>query len=454
MENTQVEFRIEDLVLEPAEGYKVDAVCDASTPGRVLMGVLQASAQYISEDTLGLNIQTTRGMVQGILTLAQGQPGVVIWIPGAGQNLNGPADGVFADLSGELKAAGVTSLRIAHREPGNAHESVLDVLASIAFLKGLGGKEFVVAGVSYGAAVAISVAAIEPLVKGVAALIVTPEGGTELVDKVSPKPILIAHGALDTRIDVSVAEELFSRAKEPKELVIFPNGGYALVECKDELKQKLGIWLMEQFGKVDEYIDSLEAQADEFGDISRLVPGPAGQQRELILTRDDIVFMDTDAIVSTTGTWLDLPHTALAKKVVEEGGWHIQEELWKQAPLVVTDVGITSAGGNLKAKHVFHAITGGEGASDEPQSREEIVAETTENCLNTAVEMRLKTLALPAIGAGARGLPPEIGARIMVSTIVNHLAGDTSLEKVVLSMVTDATYRAFASQLKMIQESV
>ena len=451
MENTQVDFRIEDLVVQPTEGYKVDAVCDASTPGRVLMGVLQAAAQYISEDTLQININTTRGLVQGILTLAQGSPGVVIWIPGAGQNLNGPADGVFADLSGELKTAGVTSLRIAHRDPGNLRESVLDVLASIAFLRGLGGKEFVVVGVTYGSSVAISVGAVEPSVKAVAALINQPDG-TELVDRISPKPVLIAHGGLDTRIDVSVSEELFSRAKDPKELVIFPSGGYALQECKEELHQKLGIWLMEQFGKVDQYLDALDAQPDQFGDVSKWVLGPEGQRREVVLTRDDIVFMDTDAIVSTTGTWLDLPHTALAKKVVEEGGWHIQEELWQQAPLVVTDVGVTRAGGNLKAKHVFHAITGGESATDEPQSREEIVAETTQNCLNTAVEMRLNTIALPAIGAGARGLAPEIGARIMVGTIVNHLAGDTSLEKVVLSMVTDATFRAFASQMKMISD--
>ena len=145
-----------------------------------------------------------------------------------------------------------------------------------------------------------------------------------------------------------------------------------------------------------------------------------------------------------------MSHNPLSGAIVERGGWEIQEQLWAQAPLFIGEVGVTDAG-NLKAGYIFYAITGGEHAGD-PLTMDEVVALTTQDVLARANSLGLKTIAIPAIGTGNRGFPIEKAAQIMVTIARTHLAGQTSLEKVIFSVVSDGVYRAFESLLTLLPE--
>lgn len=128
-----------------------------------------------------------------------------------------------------------------------------------------------------------------------------------------------------------------------------PSAGANLVECKDEVREKLGMWLSEQLGEADAYLDALGARKGQYPDVTRPIPPEdAGPPRQLALTRDDMVNMDVDALVCTTGGWLDMKHNPLSGAIAEGGRWQIQDQLWAQAPLYIGEVGVTDAG-NLKA---------------------------------------------------------------------------------------------------------
>lgn len=443
------EFRLEDLALMESPGYSFETVCDVARNNEVVMGLQQIWLKPIAEEVYEVVVQTNRGLNEAILTVSQSKPGVVLWIPG-GANLNGPAAGVFSELAGDLHDAGINSLRMAYRDQSSFDECVLDALAWLTFLKEIGAKEVVLAGATLGAAVAFPAAVIHPLVKSIIA-VTPPQENTEMLEKVHGKPILVVHGERDVRIPVQVARDLFLRAAEPKELVVYPDAGFTLVEAKDELRHKLGKWVSQQLGESEAYAALSEARDAPKPDmVRRLAPEHNGHLRQMVLTMEDMVDMDVGAIVSTTGTWLDLKTTRLASSIMQQGGAEIQDELWAQAPLFVGDVAVTGSGA-LKAQYVFHAITGGESAA-EPLSRDEAVAVTTRASLAQANALGLKTIALPAIGTGGRGFPIEKAGQIMVPIVAAHLASETSLEKVVFSVVSDSAYRSFANQLKLLPE--
>lgn len=152
LSNGVPDFRLEDLRLTSVPGYAMEAIVDSTTPGRLIMGLQQAMAKSLAEDTLEMLLQTSRGDIQGILTLCQGQPGAVLWLAGRGPSLNGPAGGIYADLSQELRLVGVSSFRMGYRDPLSFPEDVLDALVCLSFLKGIGANEVVVVGHGLGGA--------------------------------------------------------------------------------------------------------------------------------------------------------------------------------------------------------------------------------------------------------------------------------------------------------------
>ena len=165
----------------------------------------------------------------------------IIWVWGARGGFAGPADGIYRDLSVELKGE-ITSVRIDYRQPNVIHECVMDTLVGVSFLTGTGHSEIALVGHSFGGAVVISAAPFSPAVKAVAALSSQTLGARE-ADRVSPRPLLLAHGEADTRLPSYCSEQIYSWAEEPKELALYPGAGHGLTECKDELRDMLRDWL-------------------------------------------------------------------------------------------------------------------------------------------------------------------------------------------------------------------
>ncbi|MBI4641652.1 MAG: macro domain-containing protein [Candidatus Tectomicrobia bacterium] len=407
------------------------------------MTIHDAKMIPVSEDVFELVLETSRGNLFGLLHFSEEKPYGIIWAPGQRGSLNGPAGELFADLSYELADLGISSLRLCYRFPQNLDECLLDLMASLTFLGSLGIQDFFLVGHAEGAALAMTTAVMSPLVKGVVGMS-NPNFIFDLVEQISPRPLLLLHGGKDRFFPQTFSEELYKRAKEPKELVIYPEGGYALWEVQNEVKEKVREWLL---GKMGEEIP--ETPPDR--SLRFPIESFTGSPKEILLLKGNIALLEVDAIVCPTGHWLDLGgpmgNRGVGGIIIKYGGRSIQDELHSHAPLFIGEAVATGAG-DLKARYVIHAITGGVSLDDQARSAEDTIIQVVRNSLLRAEERGVRSLASPPLGTGDMGFPLERAAQIMVKMVVEHLQGPSSIEKMILAMPGEGAYRAFEGQLR------
>ena len=164
--------------------------------------------------------------------------------------------------------------------------------------------------------------------------------------------------------------------------------------------------------------------------------------RILELVESDITEMETDAIVNAANARLILGG-GVAGAIKRKGGPEIQKECNKIGGTFVGGAVITT-GGNLKAKHVIHAVGPRMGEGNEDQK----LKKATLSSLKLADQNRLKSIAFPAISTGIFGFPIQRCARIMLKTTIDYLKGQTGLEKVVFCLFDRDSYEVFVNQLK------
>lgn len=202
-----------------------------------------------ADGTFELLIKTSRGEISGLLHPCEGEPGAALFLGGALGGLDGPAGGLYRLLAQTLAArerGGLSGLRLHYRMPGEFLECVLDALTGLSFLKGIGARRVAVVGHSFGAAVAIKAGELSGLACGVAALS-SQLYGTRTVERLG-KPLLLAHGTLDSVLDCQASRDIYERALEPKQLVLYEGAGHALTQCADEVFELLRDWLLDVAG--------------------------------------------------------------------------------------------------------------------------------------------------------------------------------------------------------------
>ena len=163
--------------------------------------------------------------------------------------------------------------------------------------------------------------------------------------------------------------------------------------------------------------------------------------RILELVEGDITEMQTDVIVNAANARLVLGG-GVAGAIRKKGGPKIQEQCNEIKGTFVGGAVITT-GGNLKAKHVIHAVGPqmGEGNEDEK------LKNATLNSLKLADENNLKSISFPAISTGIFGFPIQKCAEIMLKTTIDYLKGQSLLEKVVFCLFGQDSYKVFENQL-------
>jgi O-acetyl-ADP-ribose deacetylase (regulator of RNase III) len=161
----------------------------------------------------------------------------------------------------------------------------------------------------------------------------------------------------------------------------------------------------------------------------------------LELTLGDITDLDTDAIVNAASATL-LMGGGVAGAIRRKGGPKIQEECNK---IGGTQVGkaVMTTGGNLKAKHVIHAV----GPIHGEEHEDEKLKDATLNSLILADRNGLKSISFPAISTGIFGFPKDRCATIMLSTTIAYLEGPTKLKRVVYCLYDQDTFENFKSAL-------
>jgi pimeloyl-ACP methyl ester carboxylesterase len=206
--------------------------------------LIEVKKKPVDDSRIDVVLSTSRGDIRCILHPASGNAGV-IWVCGALGGLDGPSFGIFKDLSQELTAEGITSLRLDYRLPGYVPPCVLDVLAGIHFLGQEKVKDIGLVGHSFGGAVVIQAGVMSPQVKAVVGLS-SQTYGAHPVNQLSPKPLLLIHGERDQNLPADCSRQIYQWAKEPKELMIYPNNGHFLRESHDELNNLLKDWLIDK----------------------------------------------------------------------------------------------------------------------------------------------------------------------------------------------------------------
>lgn len=189
-------------------------------------------------------LKTANGDIEGIFRPSNTSSGV-IWVSGARGGLDGPSFGIFVILGFKLVSEGINSLRLHYRFPGDFSQCVSDVMLGIHFLRLRGVDNVALVGHSFGGAVAIMAGTMSPRVKAVVGLS-SQTFGAHRVDKLSPRPLLLIHGERDRNLPVHCSRDIYERAKEPKELVIYRGCGHFLRECHQELHDLLKGWLIEK----------------------------------------------------------------------------------------------------------------------------------------------------------------------------------------------------------------
>ena len=146
----------------------------------------------------------------------------------------------------------------------------------------------------------------------------------------------------------------------------------------------------------------------------------------LRLLKEDVTLIDVDAFVYYARHDLVLG-SGFGGAISARGGQEIQPELDALAPVETCDV-VMSGAGELKARHIFHAV----GPRFQEEDTEPKLRKTIRNVLTAASGKGLKSLAFPPMGAGYYGIPLDECARVMIEEIRAHLGGETSLEDVVI----------------------
>ncbi len=164
----------------------------------------------------------------------------------------------------------------------------------------------------------------------------------------------------------------------------------------------------------------------------------------IVLREGDITAEAVDAIVNAANSELVLG-SGVAGAIRSRGGPTIQAECDAQGAISVGEAAMTSAG-NLPARFVIHAA----GMSLGQAATEESVRNAFRNSLVLASTHGLRTLAVPAIGAGVGGVPLQRVAEILIEEARAHLCGVTSLEEIRFVLLGEPAYRMF----EMVYDSV
>ena len=92
----------------------------------------------------------------------------------------------------------------------------------------------------------------------------------------------------------------------------------------------------------------------------------------------------------------------------------------------------------LPARYIFHAVGPRWAGGD--RGEPELLASCYRRCLGLADELRLRSIAFPAISTGAFGFPPEQAAEIAVTTLRGTPTSVADVRLVAFDAQTEALY--------------
>ncbi|MCX7661852.1 MAG: macro domain-containing protein, partial [Candidatus Omnitrophica bacterium] len=177
------------------------------------------------------------------------------------------------------------------------------------------------------------------------------------------------------------------------------------------------------------------------------------QNCNIKIIQADITKLKVDAIVNPANTSLVMGG-GLAKTIKDKGGRIIEEEAEKKAPIKAGEAIFTSAG-KLPSKFVIHSAT----MEMDFKTDEEKIRSATRNALRLAKDLKIKSVAFPALGCGTGGFPYLASAKIMAQEVFRHLREERpNLKEIIFCLYHKEAYEVFnkgvISYLKYITKKI
>lgn len=163
----------------------------------------------------------------------------------------------------------------------------------------------------------------------------------------------------------------------------------------------------------------------------------------LEIVRGDITRVETDAIVNAANSYL-MHGGGVAAVIASRGG----EAIWSESQRWIDEHGPVShekpaytSGGNLPCKYVIHAVGPVWGNGDEDRKLASAIA----GSLKVAENLRVDSLAFPAISTGIFGFPRDRAAKIFMNEIGAYFSKENPdmVKKILLVLFDEETLLAF-----------
>lgn len=122
----------------------------------------------------------------------------------------------------------------------------------------------------------------------------------------------------------------------------------------------------------------------------------------------------------------------------KKGGQEIEDEAVKKGPIKIGEAVWTKAG-KLNIQYVIHAATMGM----DFKTDEEKIRVSCANALKCAEELKIQSIAFPALGCGVGRFPAVGAAKIMTQEVLRHLRGKISLREIVFCLYEDQMFKVF-----------
>ena len=166
---------------------------------------------------------------------------------------------------------------------------------------------------------------------------------------------------------------------------------------------------------------------------------------EIVVVRGDIVDQDVDAVVNAANSGL-MGGGGVDGAILAAGGSQqlaARRELRERIGPLPPGQAAHSDAGEMKARWVIHVVGP---IFDRHEDRSHLLASCYREALRVADELGVRTLALPAVSAGAYGWPIASAADIAVDTLRTT---ETRVEHARFVMVNEATYAEFERALSI-----
>ena len=156
----------------------------------------------------------------------------------------------------------------------------------------------------------------------------------------------------------------------------------------------------------------------------------------------DLTTLSCDGIVNAANDRLWMGG-GVAGAIKRRGGDEIEREAVRLGPVPIGDAVATGAG-RLRARYVIHAVTMGQDLT----TSEGRIRDATRSALRLAERLGLHSIALPALGTGVGGFPPDRAATVMVDEAIRHLSRSGRPAEVVFVLLDPDARRVFVRALQ------